>query len=148
MLLLDKIYKNYTQKRPIKWTLEHFTLLVEFFPAILVLYSDGLFDKKEAKYLDRLVENIGFFLEDEGFSTQKIKSLKHEFQTEFLYLGTAIETWKTQFLEALQGYLNHYPEQKPNTYQIIAQFAEISGGISEVEQNMIDFLKDYLELVA
>ena len=146
MLSLEKFYKRYTQERAINWTKEHFILFLEFFPAILVLNSDGLFDKKEAKYLDKLIENIGHFLEDEGFSLQKIKTLKNEFKTEFLYLGNHIEVWKTHFLNALLEYLNLHPEQKIHISDAISLFAQVSDGISEIEKQTIDFLNEYLKL--
>ncbi len=146
MFSLENFYKKYTLQRPLNWTIEHFALLVEFFPAVLVLNSDGVFDKKEAKYLDKLIENIGHFLEDEGFSLTKIKTLKNEFKAEFLYLGNNIPAWKTHFLTALVEYLNLHPEQKIHISDAISLFAEVSDGVSEMETEAIDFLKDYLRL--
>lgn len=143
---IEYIYKKYALQRPLNLGLEHFVLLVEFFPAILVLNSDGFFDKKEALYLDKLVENIGFFLEDEGFSNVKIQTLKSEFKNEFLYLGENISVWKNLFLETLKNYLAHYTEQKPYIQESIALFAKVSGGISKTEQQAMDFLKDFLVL--
>ncbi len=141
------LYKNYQQKRPISWGLDIFTLLVEFFPTLVVIFSDGTYDQKEKSYLEKLIQNLGFYFEEEGFSAKKVKELQLSFSQEFDFLGKNLSEWQENFLEALKTHLQNHNHKKMLIKNTIAWFAQISIDVTEDEQNAMDFLSEKLELI-
>jgi hypothetical protein len=146
VMTISQLYQNYREKRPISWGVDIFTLLVEFFPSLVVIFSDGTFDQKEKSYLEKLIHSLGFFFEEEGYSEKKSTELQLSFSQEFQYLATELNYWQNDFLDALQDYLEKNPHQKDFIQTIIAWFAQVSVDITEDEQNAIDFLVEKLKL--
>lgn len=141
-----KLYQNYQQKRPISWGLDIFSLLVEFFPALVVIFSDGTFDQKEKLYLEKLIQNLGFYFEEEGFSAKKVAELQLSFSQEFEFLGKNLEDWQDIFLDTLKIHLQKHSHKKALIKNTIAWFAQISVDVTEDEQNAMDFLGEKLAL--
>ncbi|TAE72721.1 MAG: hypothetical protein EAZ85_09030 [Bacteroidetes bacterium] len=141
-----KLYKEYQQKRPISWGLDIFTLLVEFFPVLIVIFSDGTYDQKEKSYLEKLIQNLAFYFEEEGFSAKKVKELQLSFSQEFDFLGKNLSEWQDSFLDSLKIYLQQNAHKKMLIKNTIVWFAQISIDITDDEQNAMDFLSQRLEL--
>jgi hypothetical protein len=146
MLTIEGLHTAYIKARGIRLTVEQFTFLVEFFPAILVTLSDGFIDQKEKSYLDRLAQNLSHSFQEEGLGVKQISELQVLFKQEFEYLTQNLDTWQESYLNALQHHLEQYPENKEAIRDTILLFAQTSQDINEAETNMVDFLTQKLNL--
>lgn len=143
---IPELYKHYTQIRSIKLNLEQFVLFAEFFPAVLVLMSDGVLDSKEKTYLERLVHNLSKSFLEEGFDGKKIMEIQKTIMQEYEYLSTHLEDWKDSFLNALNHHLINYPESKETILDTVRLFATTSQDVNEYENNMVSFIVQRLNL--
>lgn len=128
------LYQAYSEAREIDLNVEQFTLFVEFFPAILVITSDGVFDQSEEEHLGRLVQSLANSFAEEGFNERKVEALKNTFIREYHYLIDNIELWQEKYLQALGNHLAHYPESKSvvlNAMQIFARASEAKGNAEQ-----------------
>jgi hypothetical protein len=147
MTSIEELYENYIQERLVNLTIEQFTLFAEFFPAVLVIVSDGIFDHKEKTYLEKLVQSLGKSFSEDGFGTKRVQELKSIFAQEFEYLITHIDIWQELYLKALKTHLQHYPESKETILETIYLFAQHSQDFDEAESNMVSFLTSELRLL-
>ncbi|HAI76149.1 MAG TPA: hypothetical protein DCM08_07855, partial [Microscillaceae bacterium] len=90
---IKELYDYYTQNRVFRLSLEHFTLIVELFPAIMIIMSDGLIDKEEKTHLDRLLHSLYNHFEQDGFPPKKAIELSQFIADEMDYLSKNIEQW-------------------------------------------------------
>lgn len=146
MNTIEELYYHYRQKRKISLNLEQFTLLVEFFPSLLVVLSDGVVDSGEQLYLDKLVQSIVNIFALEGFNQKKTEELYKIYSTEFDYIIQNIDDWKKDFLRVLRNYLEVNPEQKEMILDTLHLFAETSQDVTDIERGMILRLKRELNL--
>jgi hypothetical protein len=147
MQSLEDLYDIYVRTRPIKLSFEQFTLFSEFFPAVLVIISDGIFDYKEKTYLQKLVHSLGKSFTEEGYGVKRVQELESIFLQEFEYLIKNIEAWKEIYLDALKNHLQNYPESKETILDTLYLFAENSQDFAEPETNMVSFLTRELQLL-
>ncbi|EAY25114.1 hypothetical protein M23134_05884 [Microscilla marina ATCC 23134] len=143
---IRELYQLYFSERPATLDVHQFTLLVEFFPTVLVVLSDGVLDDKEKTYIKRLAASVGNIFMEDGYAPQKAKELAVIFGAEFEYLIHHQDEWKDQFLSTLNAHLERFPEQKDNILDTIYLFAEASQDLQSPEKDMILFLKDALNL--
>lgn len=143
---IEKLYEDYIHKRNLTMSLDQFILFAEFFPAVLVIMSDGTADEQERLYLDRLNTNLANIFEEDGLSREYIHRLKLTFDEEFEYLMQNLELWKEPYLHALHEHLEHHPESKEIILDTLYLFASKSQDVDESENEMISFLTQRLEL--
>jgi len=143
---IEELFKFYKRERVLNLTLEQFTLFVEFFPALMVIMSDGVVDSQEEVYVEKLAENMGNSYIDEGLSKKRIQDLKMIFQEEFKYLLQHMELWQDHFLNALRSYLLLYPIEKEIILETLYLFAKSTKPEWKEENNTIETLKLLLDL--
>lgn len=146
-MTIEELYEQYIEQRSINLTIEQFTLFAEFFPAILVILSDGVMDVKEKTYLEKLVKSLANTFAEDGFGKKRIQELQGIFMTEFHFLVTHIDAWKEKYLQALKNHLEYFPESKESILDIIHLFAETSQDVDDAENNMVKFLTHNLNLM-
>lgn len=144
---MDELYEKYIIKRQLNLNKEQFVLFAEFFPALLVLLSDGILDSKEKSYLKKLSYNLSHTFLQDGYGTKKVKELEEIFNAEFEYLTLHIENWKEGYLNALRYHLEAYPESKATILESLRLFAHTSQDYNESESNMISYLAKELNLL-
>jgi hypothetical protein len=144
---IEKLYEDYSYKRGLNISLDQFMLFAEFFPAVLVILSDGIVDDQERIYLDRLNTNLANIFEEDGLSKEYIYKLKKTFDEEFDYLMTHLKEWKDTYLDALSEHLTHNPESKEIILDTLYLFASKSQDVDESENQMIQFLTQKLNLL-
>lgn len=137
---LEELYYEYTQNRRIELTFEQFTALATFFPALLVISTDGEVDVEEWGYLEGLTRNLCDGFTKDGLSLQEIKELKRLFQREIHYLQENFDTWERKFTKALKMYLVDHSDCKTCVLNNIYRSASISEGICDKEKIMIEYL--------
>ncbi|MCU0446804.1 MAG: hypothetical protein MUE85_17995 [Microscillaceae bacterium] len=147
MLNIEKLYEHYTQERPLNLSIEQFTLFAEFFPAVLIILSDGFFDQKEKVYLQKLVKCLGDSFIQDGFGAKRVQELQSIFAQEFEYLIQNIDKWKELYIRALQNHLTNFPENKETILDTLNLFAETSQDFNESEENMVKYLVRELHLI-
>lgn len=144
---MEDLYENYKQERTLDLTLEQFTLFAEFFPALLVILSDGVMDSKERLYLGKLSKSLAYVFSEDGLGNNKIIELQNIFTDEFEYLVQNTEDWKEKYLQALKSHLDKFPESKETILDTLHLFAETSQDFDEAENKMIVYLTDKLDLI-
>ncbi len=147
MPTIDELYENYTQQREVRLSLEQFTLFAIFFPALLVILSDGNLDSEERLHLERLARSLAHAFSEDGLGTKRIEELQTIFSQEFEYLIEHIEEWKEIFLQALNQHLKNFPESKETVLDTLHLFAETSEDVDEAEGDMIRYLSEKLDLM-
>ena len=145
---LELLYKEYTQTRKIDLTFEQFTALATFFPALLVISTDGEVDNEEWNYIDRLGFDMCDSFAQNGMSPQELKDLKKLFKREIHFLQENFDTWERKFIKALKSYLIEHEGCKEEILENIYQSASVSEGICEKEKVMIEYLKQELGIDA
>jgi|GEM_PF-1439112 len=144
---IEKLYEDYSYKRGLNISLDQFMLFAEFFPAVLVILSDGIVDDQERIYLDRLNTNLANIFEEDGLSKEYLYQLKKTFDEEFDYLMTHLKEWKDVYLDALSEHLAQNPESKEIILDTLYLFASKSQDVDESENQMIQFLTQKLNLL-
>lgn len=143
---MEDLFNNYQKKRNIDLSLEQFVLLLEFFPMLLVAISDGKIDDEEKAYLKKLARNAASFFKDEGFSEGKLKAIEEVYTQEMYYLIENHEFWQKDFLKALCKHLKEFPSEKHIIADTLYLLAEVSEDISYEEKDMIEMLKQKLQI--
>jgi hypothetical protein len=141
---LESLYEEYTQARKIDFTFEQFTALATFFPALLVISTDGEVDEREWNYVDSLCYNLCDGFTQNGLSLQELKDLKKQFKREIHYLQENFDTWERKFTKALKNYLTNHQDFKVTILEKIYQSASVSEGVCEKEKIMIEYLMQEL----
>lgn len=136
-----ELYQKYTKSRNLNLSFQQFSIFVEFFPALLMMLSDGIIDSQEYQYLEKLSKNIAKIFEDDLYGEKQVKELEQTFKNEFEYLSRNMTIWKEVYINTLKSYLTENPEYKNNISDMIELFAHTSIDVDEQETKMIDFLK-------
>jgi hypothetical protein len=144
---IEELYDLFVEQRNIDLDLEQFTLFTEFFPAVLVILSDGVMDTREKLYLEKLINSLANAFTNEGGGNKHIHKLQHIFSQAFDFLIQHLEEWKDKFLLALKSHLAEFPESKETILDTIHLFAETSQDVDEAEGNMVRFLTEKLNLL-
>lgn len=146
MSSIEELYEQYIGDRPVNLTLEQFTLFAEFFPALLIILSDGTLDEQERIYLAKLAKSLAQVFSEDGLGTKKIRELQAIFIREFEYLVKNLEFWQEKYISALKGHLKLYPESKATILDTLFLFANTSENSGEEENKMIQYLSEQLDL--
>ncbi len=135
-------FKNLTQSNLLE---EHFERLVFYFPAILVVVSDGVVDKQEWTYVKYLAKFIAeTFIGDE--SDPRHSELIEEYSKALKFMVENASNWENKLLTVLKENLELAPEVKEDIYDSLFLFAEASDGASEEEKKKIESLSNFLSL--
>lgn len=141
---IDSLFESYKEVSPTQLNSDQFGTLLTFFPALLVIASDGVIDDDEWVYVKYLAK---FMAENDTDTSEKpVKELTELYFDELKYLLESLMSWEEKFIEALADYLKHFPEIKEDIEEILHMFAEASEGESEIEEETIASLSHRLGL--
>lgn len=141
---MDDLFKEYTQLRKLRMNKEQFIYLVNLYPALLVVLSDGLVDTSEWAEVRRLSEKLGIRFADGSIHGND--ELGNIYKAEFKFLLENRADWEMKFLNALKDYFNENENAKDFVLEIMFLFAKASKGISNEEADTIEFLTKVLLL--
>jgi tellurite resistance protein len=143
---LEELYLEYSRVRNIDINKEQFIYILNLFPALLVVLSDGMVDGEEWKTVKKLATILGKEFATTDLGMEKEENLTLIYKSEFKYLLKNREIWETKFLETLKNYFTKNQSSKEFVLETMFLFANASNGISLEEDKMIDNLTKELGL--
>jgi hypothetical protein len=143
---IKSLFAEYTQERNVRVNEEQFTSFTVFFPALLVIISDGIVDMEEWEYVKQLSRFIAKSFKEDEKSTVDIEVLSKAYRHEISFLIKHLKDWQDKFIDALQNYIVEHPEVKSSVLETMELFAEASEGTSDEEEQRIADLKNKLNL--
>lgn len=144
---ISQLYQKYKTARAISWSQEQFTSFLAFFPVLLVAASDGIVDRDEWYYCQKLAYGLGASYKKED-KPDDMQLLTRLYRKEFAFLLSHLAAWEEEFLLALEGYFNLHPYAKKFVTQTAYLFADASNGISAEEHDKMAYLCKRFELNA
>jgi tellurite resistance protein len=146
MSKIDKLYKEYTQERFINLNKEQFVYILNLFPALRVVMSDGIVDQDEWVTVKRLAKILGDEFASEDLGQEKEENLMLIYRAEFRFLVRNLDRWQEKFLAALKDYFDENESSKEFVVETMYLFASASDGVSEEENEVIEYLTKELGL--
>lgn len=141
---IDELYQEYVNHRKIDLTKDQFIWIVNLFPALLVVLSDGIVDSEEWSEVKKLSAKLGHDFAAKNMNPEKEEILSSIYRAEFQYLLKNRDTWELRFLNALKDYFAENDQSKDFVLETMFLFAKASGGISVAEADTIEFLTKVL----
>lgn len=141
-----QLYENYQKHYPTKLNQDEFVTLLTFFPAIQVLIADGEIDQEEWMYVQHISKSMADTYKDEMPNRYELIDLQQTYETELSYILSNISNWSAKFTFGLKSYLKEMPEVKEIVFDVMYMFADASNDVSKAEKDMIESLKQELEL--
>jgi hypothetical protein len=141
------LYNQYKQERDLKLNVEQFESFLAFFPALLVVASDGIVDKEEWLYCRKMASGLGNSFSEDSMSMEETQKLTIIYRAEFKYLLDNLDKWEERFLDTLKIYLDHNSYAKEFVNETAHLFAQASDGISDEERETINILEKRLDLI-
>lgn len=135
-----ELHNEYTSSRKIELSYQQFISFVLFFPALLVVATDGKVDDDEWDYIENLAMDLVRTFENDTLSPQEKQDLRKLFIREFCYLLDNFDTWERKFTKSLKLFLYEHAECREKVLSTIHHSAEVSEGICEKEKIMIEYL--------
>jgi hypothetical protein len=134
---IASLHEAYSKESKCELTQEQFVTLLTFYPALLVVCSDGEIDHEEEIY----VKHIAKFMANSYADTHNGQQigLEKQFYKNLSFLQNRSADWELPFLQTLKAYLQEIPLLKANIVEVMFMFADSSEGISEAE---LLFIKD------
>lgn len=100
---ITTLFQKYKTHRLISLTEEQFTSFLAFFPVLMIAASDGIIDREEWIYCQKLAYGlVASFQEDSNSKANA--DLKCQYRREFIFLLSKLEDWEEDFLQALEEY--------------------------------------------
>ena len=143
---IEELYQDYKKERNIQINKEQFIYVVNLFPALLVVLSDGLIDSDEWNIVKKLAKILGKEFATEDLGMEKEENLTLIYRAEFKYLIKHREQWELRFIEALKSYFKENSSSKEFVLETMYLFANASEGISDEEDKVIEQLSKELGL--
>lgn len=142
---IGQLYKDYTAVRNIELDGEQFASFMAFFPALMVVATDGIVDREEWQYCKKLAAGLGNSYSN-GKHAEESENLTLIYRGEFRFLLKNLKTWEDRFLEALREYFPQNDYVKRFVSETLYLFADASNGISQDEMDLINYLEMKLDL--
>lgn len=146
MSKIDQLFEEYTQERYIKLNKEQFVYIVNLFPALRVVMSDGIVDQDEWVTVKRLAKILGDEFASDDLGEEKEENLMLIYRAEFRHLVKNLDKWQDKFLAALKDYFNENEPSREFVVETMYLFASASDGVSEEENEVIEYLTKELGL--
>jgi tellurite resistance protein len=143
---IDQLYNEYKRNRFLELNKEQFIYVVNLFPALLVVLSDGIIDREEWGTVKKLAKILGSEFASEDFGKDKEENLTLLYRSEFRYLLKNRERWEKKFLIALKDYFVVNDSAKEFVLETMYLFAHASDGISSYEDEVIEYMISELGL--
>lgn len=144
-IAINGLYQKYKEARSISLSQEQFTSFLAFFPVLLVAASDGIVDREEWFYCQKLAYGLGASYQKEDKPDER-QLLTQLYRKEFAFLLSNLAVWEEEFLVALEGYFSQHPYAKKFVTQTAYLFADASNGISYEEHDKMAYLCRRLQL--
>ena len=144
--IMKDLQEEYQNARQIVLNQEQFIYLVNLFPSLLVVLSDGIVDKDEWVTVKKLAKILGSEFASEDLGLEKEENLTLIYKAEFRYLLKNREEWEDKFLNGLRRYFEHNDGSKDFVLETMHLFAHASDGISDIEDATIRNLCEKLGL--
>ena len=144
---VENLYNLYKQEREIDLSVEQFESFLAFFPALLVVASDGIVDKEEWLYCRKMASGLGNSFSEDSMSVEETGKLTEIYRAEFRYLLDYLDQWEEPFLQTLETYLHQNSYAKEFVNETAHLFAQASDGVSEEERDTIQILEKRLDLI-
>ncbi len=145
-IFLNDLHEEYTEARKLKLSLEQFSAFITYYPALLVAATDGVVDEKEWSLLRGLADHIVADTLPPTADKDEIKDYKLLFFNEFHYLSENLDRWDRKFMKTLQQLLASRPELIETVSVVLYLLADVSKGICEKENTMIEYLRSELKI--
>jgi len=145
--VVEKLYNQYKSERNIELNVEQFESFLAFFPALLVVASDGIVDKEEWLYCRKMASGLGNSFSEDSMSMDETKRLTEIYRSEFRYLLDYLNQWEELFLDTLKKFLDENSYAKEFVNETAHLFAHASDGISAEERDTISILEKRLDLI-
>lgn len=146
MTKLETLYKEYMDARFIALNKEQFIYIINLFPALRVVLSDGIVDRDEWNTVKRLAKILGNEFASSDLGEEKEENLMLIYKSEFRYLIKHLDQWEDKFLEALKEYFTENDASKEFVLETMYLFAHASDGLSTDETATIEYLTQKLGL--
>ncbi|WKK85945.2 hypothetical protein QYS48_02525 [Marivirga arenosa] len=146
MSKIDKLFKEYTKERFLKLNREQFVYIVNLFPAFRVAMSDGIIDQEEWVTVKRLAKILGDEFASDDLGEEKEENLMLIYRSEFRHLIKNLDKWQEKFLAALKDYFSENATSREFVVETMYLFASASDGVSEEENEVIEYLTKQLRL--
>jgi len=146
MSKIDKLFKEYTKERFLKLNREQFVYIVNLFPAFRVAMSDGIIDQEEWVTVKRLAKILGDEFASDDLGEEKEENLMLIYRSEFRHLIKNLDKWQDKFLAALKDYFSENATSREFVVETMYLFASASDGVSEEENEVIEYLTKQLRL--
>jgi len=137
---MEELHKEYTEERFISLNKEQFIYVVNLFPALRVVLSDGIVDQEEWVTVKRLAKILGDEFATDDLGEEKEENLMLIYKSEFRYLIKNLDQWQDKFLTALKEYFETNEASKEFVLETMYLFAHASDGVSADENEVIDYL--------
>ncbi|GAB3342855.1 hypothetical protein GCM10027429_32950 [Marivirga atlantica] len=146
MSKMEELHKEYITERFISLNNEQFIYIVNLFPALRVVLSDGIVDQDEWVTVKRLAKILGDEFATDDLGEEKEENLMLIYKSEFRYLIKNLDQWQDKFLAALKEYFEKNEASKEFVLETMYLFAHASDGVSADENEVIDYLTKELGL--
>jgi hypothetical protein len=143
---MQTLYREYTQHRFITLNQQQFTYVVNLFPLLLVILSDGSVDRDEWQVVKKLAEFLGSEFATDDLGLEKEENLALIYEGEFKYLLKNKDKWEKKFLEALKECFEQNNLIKDFVAETISIFASVAQETPSQKDAIIDMLSEKLEL--
>lgn len=137
--VISGLYQKYKEARALSLSQEQFTSFLAFFPVLLVAASDGIVDREEWFYCQKLAYGLGASYQEEDEPNDR-QFLTQVYRKEFAFLLSNLAEWEEEFLTALEGYFGHHSYAKKFVTQTAYLFADASNGICHEEHDKLAYL--------
>jgi len=144
--ILKDLQEEYQEARNIQLNQEQFVYLINLFPSLLVVLSDGIVDREEWVTVKKLAKILGTEFATEDLGVEKEENLTLIYKAEFRYLLKYREQWEDKLLGGLKTYFEHNDGSKDFVLETMHLFAHASDGISDIEDQTIKRLCEKLGL--
>jgi hypothetical protein len=141
---IDDLYQEYISHRNVEINKEQFIWIVNLFPALMVVLSDGIVDSEEWAEVKKMSSKLGLEFASDNLGVEKEENLATIYRAEFQFLLKNRDKWEIRFLNALKDYFEENKQSKPFVLETMFLFAKASGGVSTAEADTIEFLTKVL----
>ena len=147
MKSITELFTEYQKVNPTDLTENQFQTLVMFFPALLVIASDGVIDQEEWVYVKYLAKFMSDTYKKE-VAENELAGLNQAYFKNLEFLIDNLDTWEERFLSSLKGHLDEFPFKKETVAETLHLFAEASEGESDEEAEKIEEIAQKLDIEA
>lgn len=141
----EQLFDEYLKVRNVNLTFEQFKYILNLYPSLIICMCDGVLDDGEWEGVMRIAKGLAMEYGD-SLDEESYEKLEQSFRTELRYLLDNIEKWQKRFLNALKSQISDSKYDKEFVLESMYLFANSADGISGIELETIEMLKDRLAL--